>query len=111
VVQDLVLLGQNLVPPPFPPTNTVTVSPDYTSKFYVRMHIKDGIGIIATVGKLCADNKISINAVLQNVITDPNDVKFVVTTEACKVSQVKAMCEQFDKLEYSLSPPLFLPIL
>jgi homoserine dehydrogenase len=111
VVQDLVLLGQNLVPKPFPPTKTVTVSPDYKSKFYVRMHIKDGLGIIRTVGELCEKNNIGINAVLQNVITDPNDVKFVVTTEPCKVSQVKSMCEQFDQLEYSLSPPLFLPIL
>ena len=62
-----------------------------------------------TVGELCEQNKISINAVLQNVITDPNDVKFVVTTESCKVSQVRAMCEQFSQLEYSLSDPIFLP--
>jgi hypothetical protein len=110
VVQDLILLGQNLVPAAFPPNKVAKVSTDYKSSFYVRMHIKDALGIIKTVGELCEKNGIGINSVLQNEITDPNDVKFVVTTEECRSSQVKAMCDEFAKLEYNLSTPIFLPI-
>ena len=54
---------------------------------------------------------VGINSILQNKITDPGDVKFVVCAEECTVTAVERMCAQFEKQDFSLSPPLFMPIL
>jgi len=114
VCQDLYLLAKDRCPAPFPdapPGPALVVSSDFASRFYVRMHIKDGMGIIKTVGELCEQNGVSIHAILQTDITDVNDVKFVVCTEQCKESAVAGMCDAFAKMPYCLSPPLYMPML
>jgi len=84
---------------------------DYTAKFFVRIKITDGLGIIRVVGELAEKNGVSINAVLQTPITDPSDVDFVVTTDACKASQVGAFVDAVAEQSFTKAKPEFMSIL
>lgn len=114
VVQDICLLAKGHAHHPFPaasPSNAaLEVTSDYSARFYVRLNIKDGTGIIKAVGELCEKEGISIYAVLQDEITDKQDVKFVVITDACKLSQVTNFSKAFEQQSFSLSAPLFMPL-
>lgn len=41
------------------------VDPDYTSRFYVRLRIRDQLGVIRVVGELAEKHAVSIHAILQ----------------------------------------------
>merc|ERR1711920_130911 len=121
VMNDIISLGQDrLVHPPFPEAgkpkseNTkapeLTMDANYTSRFYVRMTVKDQNGIIKTVGEHAEAAGVSIYAVLQAPITDPNNVDFVVTTDNTQIANVQKMCEWGEKESFMLNKPLCMPI-
>ena len=113
VVADLVAIANGTIALPFPvplQTNAVHDS-DYTGCFYIRLNVKDQTGIIMTAGKLCHANGISIHAVLQDPISDSDNVPFVITTESCRKSQVEALAVACEGLDWCLSKPLVMPIL
>ena len=113
VVSDLARLADGLAPlSPFPPPSAeLTFNADYEAQFYVRLNIKDAHGIIKTVGQLCEDAGIGIYSILQNTIKDRDNVNFVVTTDQCKLSQIKQMIAAFEAQPFCLSPPVFMPFL
>lgn len=115
VVADMVCIakssGQQGVPFPVPLNSGIVFDPNYTSRFYVRLNVKDQTGIIMAAGKLCHDNGVSIHAVLQNPIENSNNVPFVITTEICRRSQVEAFSKSWAEQEWCLSKPLIMPIL
>ncbi len=63
------------------------------------------------MGELAERHGVSIYAILQNPITDPNDINFVVTTEPAKHSQVKAFADDIEKQDFTKGPPLFFAVL
>lgn len=79
-------------------------------RFYIRFIIKDGLGIIRTLGDLCEKQGISIHSVLQTPITDPNKVPMVLTTDSTTLDRVKAMCAECEKQPFNLEPPLVMPL-
>ena len=89
-MNDLVRLAQGKSVSPFPLHSDLPVDNDYTARFYVRITCSDGLGIIRHIGDAAESSGVSINSVLQNPITNPALVDFVVTTEVCKLSQVQA---------------------
>lgn len=97
---------------PFPMlSNSIDVDNDFVSAFYIRISFQDGLGIIRSVGDLAETQGVSIHSILQQPITDRMAADTVVTTEACKYSQVKALCELIEKEEYALSAPVFFPMI
>ena len=94
-----------------PTKDDVPIDGDFSAAFYIRISIKDGLGIIRRVGEVAEKHGISIEAVLQNPITDRERVDFVVTTERCLRSQVEGMCADVEKLEFARKRPIFMPIL
>ncbi len=54
---------------------------------------------------------VSINSILQNKITDKNDVNTVMTTDKCKKSQVDAFADAISKYEWCHERPLVFPFL
>ncbi|OQR91599.1 homoserine dehydrogenase [Achlya hypogyna] len=113
VVNDIVRLGQGVVPSPaFGSTREqVKIENDYAGRFYVRVRLNDGLGIVRSIGTHAEEAGISIDSILQLPITDRNNVDTVVTTDVAKVSQVQRMCDALAKLSFVQEPPLFLPIL
>ena len=97
---------------PFPMlSNSIDVDNDFVSAFYIRISFQDGLGIIRSVGDLAETQGVSIHSILQQPITDRMAADTVVTTEACKYSQVKALCELIEKEEYALLAPVFFPMI
>jgi homoserine dehydrogenase len=101
--------SKNHLPLPF--DSNIVADCDFTSKFYIRLNVKDQTGIIMTAGKLCHDNGVSIHSVLQDPIENPDNVPFVITTEECRRSQVEAFAKSCSEQEWLLSNPLIMPIL
>ena len=112
VLSDVLQLARGLCPvSPFPPENPVKLESDFSARFYVRIKICDGVGIIRVIGGLAEEAGVSICAILQAPITDPSNVDFVVTTDQTKLSQVQKMCQNISKEKFVLEDPLHFPIL
>jgi len=52
------------------------------TRFYIRLMVKDQPGVFAQIGKILADNAISISGVIQHEGTGPDDTVPVVTCKA-----------------------------
>jgi hypothetical protein len=96
---------------PFPLSSNIEIDNDYVSPFYIRISFSDGLGIIKSVGELAESQEVSIHSILQQPITDRMNADTVVTTEACRYSQVKALCELIEEEDFALSPPVFMPMI
>lgn len=84
---------------------------DFPSKFYIRIHIKDGLGIVEKIGSLCKKNKISVDSVLQLPIEDKESLPFVLTTDETTLSRVEDLVEEIGKQKFCKEKPLWMPIL
>ena len=92
-------------------SNSIDIDNDFESAFYIRISFQDGLGIIRSVGDLAESQGVSIHSILQQPITDRMAADTVVTTESCKYSQVKALCELIEKEDFALSAPVFMPMI
>lgn len=108
VVNDILRVAMNASPPAFPIESDMPFEADFTARFYMRISVSDQLGIIANVGALAQKHGVSIFAVLQNPITDPTMVDFVVTTSDCRHSQVQAMADEVATQGYALKRPLIM---
>ena len=114
VVADMMRVVNGSCPTsPFPMTSSssIEVDNDFVSAFYIRISFQDGLGIIRSVGDLAESQGVSIHSILQQPITDRMAADTVVTTEACKYSQVKALCELIEKEDFALAAPVFFPMI
>jgi hypothetical protein len=111
-MNDLIRVSLDKSVAPFPlDMPNIQLNNDYTASFYVRIKCEDSLGIIGSVGKAAEAAGVSIHAILQLPIHSHSDVDFVVTTEEVKLSQVKDFASQISKMPFSLSMPLFMPLL
>ena len=84
---------------------------DSVSRFYIRLMAKDQAGVFAQVGRILADNAISISGALQHEGRGPdNTVPVVITTHPTKQSKVTAALEGLDKLDTICSKPVCIRI-
>mmetsp|Transcript_26011 Transcript_26011/g.40836 ORF Transcript_26011/g.40836 Transcript_26011/m.40836 type:complete len:435 (-) Transcript_26011:109-1413(-) len=113
VVADTMRVVYNTCPSsPFPMlSNSIDIDNDFVSAFYIRISFQDGLGIIRSVGELAESQGVSIHSILQQPITDRMAADTVVTTEACKYSQVKALCNLIEKEDFANSAPVFFPMI
>ena len=81
------------------------------TRFYIRLMAKDQPGVFAQVGKVLAENAISISGALQHEGCGPdNTVPVVVTTHPTRQSKVTAALENLDKLDTICSRPVCIRI-
>lgn len=112
IIADVIQLAKGQMPPPFPVGKApLDMDVDFSSRFYVRLVITDGMGIITAIGKAAEEAGVSIYSILQLPIKDPQHVDFVVTTDMAKQSKVSNMCSAVNKFSFCLEEPLALPIL
>lgn len=113
VVADIVRIANNTPGSldAFPLQSTIEFDSDYTEQFYVRIPFMDSIGIIRKVGELAEASDVSIHSILQNPIVDRMEADFCLTTEECKLSQIKALCEDLEQQGFVRAPPMFMPLL
>jgi len=84
---------------------------DSVSRFYIRVMAKDQPGVFAQIGKILADNAISISGALQHEGRGPdNTVPVVITTHPTKQSKVTAALKDLGKLDTICGKPVCIRI-
>ena len=112
IVADIMRIAGNTCPSnPFPLSSSIEIDNDYESAFYIRISFQDGLGIVRKVGEVAELMGMSIHSILQQPITDRMAADTVVTTEACKLSQVQEFCNRIEKEDFVLCPPVFMPMI
>lgn len=113
IVADVMRVANDTCPIlPFPlESSDIEIDNDYASAFYIRISFRDGLGIVRNVGELAESQGVSIHSILQQPISDRLAADTVVTTEACRLSQVQALCALIEKEDYSLGSPVLMPLI
>ncbi len=76
----------------------VKFAKDFTSKYYIRMTVKDAPGVLAKIANAFSKNNLSIAEVKQVGCSD-NCAQIVVITHICNESAVKKTLEKLSNLE------------
>lgn len=81
------------------------------SRFYISLMAKDQAGVFAQIGKILAENNISISGILQHEGRgEYNTIPLVITTHPSRQSNVNATLQDLDKLETVCSKPVCIRI-
>ncbi|MGC2402003.1 MAG: homoserine dehydrogenase [Acidobacteriaceae bacterium] len=88
-----------------------SVDGDFVVPHYIRFVVDDSPGIVAAIAGDLAEQKININALLQKPGYAKDQLPFVVTTEPCPGSALKAALKKIARLDCMQAPPLDLQML
>ena len=81
------------------------------SRFYIRLMVKDQPGVFAQIGKVLADNAISISGVLQHEIPGPDSkVPVIITTHPNKQDKITATLKGLADLKAVCDKPVCIRI-
>jgi homoserine dehydrogenase len=81
------------------------------SRFYIRLMAADQPGVFAQIGKILADNEVSISGVLQHESSGPdNTAPVVITTHQSLQSKVTAALDGLNNLDTVCSQPVCIRI-
>ena len=83
---------------------------DSVSRFYVRLMVKDQPGVFSQIGKVLAENAISISGVIQREGGGENSVPVVMATHPTRQSKVTAAIEDLDRLDTVCAKPVCIRI-
>ena len=78
---------------------TLLDSSEIISKYYLKIKVLDQPGVLAAVTSVLADCGISISSVLQRDSKVENRVRLLLTTHACKESQINSAIEKLKALK------------
>ena len=87
---------------------------DFKSSFYIRFSTKDQLGVIERIGYWCKQTGISIDSILQlpEEKVDVNNIKFIITTDECSISNVNHMVNMIvSKEDFIQDDCVIFPIL
>ena len=87
------------------------VSPDFTSRHYLRFTVKDEPGIIASLASILSRFGINIDSVFQKPGYPKSRLPFVITLEPCPTSLLEESLKHIAQLEFQVQPCVSLPIL
>jgi homoserine dehydrogenase len=90
---------------------SLSVSPDFTSRHYLRFTVQDEPGIIASLATIFSGLGINIDSVFQKPGYSKSKLPFVITLEPCPASLVERAVTQIASLKFHVQPCLNLPIL
>jgi len=90
---------------------SLSVSPDFTSRHYLRFTVQDEPGIIASLATVFSRLGINIDSVFQKPGYPKSKLPFVITLEPCPASLVEKALTQISSLKFHVQPCLNLAIL
>ncbi len=80
------------------------------SPYYLRFRVVDRPGIIASLARILADKKISLDAVLQLPSESKDNLPFVITVEPTSEKAVRGAISEMAELDFMAEPPLAMPM-
>ncbi len=69
---------------------------DTFNKYYISITAPNAIGVIAKIGTICANKKISLASILQREVSENNTADIVVITEKCQEKLIKEVVNELD---------------
>jgi len=87
------------------------VSPDFTTRHYMRFLVRDEPGIIAALATILCRAGINIDSVFQKPGFPKSHLPFVITLEPCAASLVEESLKHIAQLPFLVQPCVALPIL
>lgn len=110
IVSDIISIVNKNKNTMFPLNTDYMINGNYTSYFYIRIIVKDSVGIILKIGELFKENNISVDSIQQLQITDSDYVPFVITTNETTIDKMNTVCIDINLCEFVLEECLFMPI-
>ncbi|MEO0412079.1 MAG: homoserine dehydrogenase [Pseudomonadota bacterium] len=81
-----------------------------SSRFYVRLTVRDEVGVAASIAQVIRDLGISMDSLLQRGQAGKGEVMFVLTTHRCSHETLGAAAQKLAALDVVLSQPAILRI-
>ena len=81
-------------------SNPVRIEDTY-NKYYLAIKAPNAIGVIAKIGKACADKNISLASILQKGVLEDNTAEITVITEKCLERSIREVIAELDDCEVS----------
>lgn len=76
--------------------NMIDVS-ETSNKYYISINTKNNVGVIATLGKIFANNEISVSSILQKGLNIDNTANIIVITEKCIEKNMQNAIKELEK--------------
>ncbi len=102
VVRNIAVKARHRVPPISPTGEQVRVCPlaEISTRYYLRLNVRDQAGVLARITKILGDRNISIASVLQKDQDGDDDaVPLVITTHVAREQAVADAIAQFETIE------------
>ena len=81
---------------------------EITSSYYLRVSAQDKPGVVADIGRILAEQGISIEALLQKGVINHENAEIVILTHQVKEKHIKAAIAQIEALEHVFEPVMML---
>jgi homoserine dehydrogenase len=78
--------------------------------YYLRFRVVDRPGIIASLARVLADKKISLEAVLQLPAENRRDLPFVITVEPTSEQSIREALAEMSTHDFLVEPPFAMPM-
>ncbi len=79
--------------------NSINIK-DTTNKYYLSINAKNNKGVIGTIGRICAENDISLQSIVQRGVDEDNTANITVITELALEKNMRRAVEAFEKDKY-----------
>lgn len=73
-------------------------SDEMTTAYYLRLSVKDEVGVLADTTRILSDNDISIDAILQQPATQKNTVPVIILTQKVKEAKMNRAIQAIENL-------------
>ncbi|MBO5436002.1 homoserine dehydrogenase, partial [bacterium] len=73
---------------------------DTMNKYYLSINAKNNKGVIGTLGRICAENEISLASIVQRGVDDENTANITVITELALEKSLQKAVREFEEDEY-----------
>ncbi|OAM41046.1 homoserine dehydrogenase [Eikenella sp. NML97-A-109] len=81
---------------------------EITSSYYLRVSAQDRPGVVADIGRILAEQGISIEALLQKGVINHENAEIVILTHQSKEKHIKAAIAKIEALEHVFQPVMML---
>ncbi|MBR5555412.1 homoserine dehydrogenase [bacterium] len=73
---------------------------DTMNKYYLSINAKNNKGVIGTIGRICAENEISLASIVQRGVDEDNTANITVITELALEKSLQKAVREFEEDEY-----------
>jgi homoserine dehydrogenase len=85
---------------------TLAKKESITSKYYIRINVKDEVGVLAKITNILSQNGISIQTVLQKSLD--NSANLLLSTHTCLEKDIQKSMNEIENLDITIQKPAMI---